>query len=814
MENLTVMDCLRSITFIIPGSGTSPDVEVYAYEGTGEDEGKIFFSVKVVEGSDLTADLSGFFFNLNDFSGELSSLVATGENITEFATGNVIDLGNGANMRGGGRKGYDFGLEVGKSGRRKEDVDDIQEISFTLEGGEGEFLTLDDIAQVEFGVVLKSTDEFREGSAKNTFIAPAAPDANDDSYDVFEDGATSYEDPLEAAQGIVFNVLNNDTDADGDILTITGFNSLAQYGTLEIIDGDDADSLVGDAILYTPTTDLATLDIDKLLVDTFEYCIHDGNGGTDFAEVTINYKPVADVPEINFSLSTYEVGGLVSANQILISITDSITDDDFSEYFKTYSQNLLELPAGVSLDFLSTNYDGTLPSAPITSEWLLTLDEEQSYDFDLQFTGTSFEYFGFGSDTPDSQEGFSDLIAIDYVFNSTETRVEFEATDQDIWGTGDNFEFSDDQFIGIEGNWDTPSDGALYFSSQGNVRIGFDSSLEINGGSIDATTIYDITAESQYNKTLDFLQINTFAEAVSTSFQTTSPSGAYDLDFIFDVSISATAGVNITLLETELGDVAINESISISTPAAFADNVIDLIEFDSTQVTPVEIPIAGDLALATLAWPQLSVEGEDSGSIAQEEGASNNFLQFDLDLDEAATKLFGLPVNIIDPPRTNLGPAYFDVQLLDVDVNAGLNFLQDFELETQSLDGKIVFENGAEVDFIIGESLQFANASQYDSNLDGNVEYDVIVNPNSTLENDTSVGFNLGFEIEGPSAEIGYEIDNPFSFLAGPESFSGSTTLGPYGTFDTSVGVFDLPVYNEDAFAFIFEESTIAGLSA
>lgn len=155
---------------------------------------------------------------------------------------------------------YDFGVEFGGPGIGK-NKGDIQFTTFNLSNTAGD-LTLDDIAQVEFRARVTSIgtpDAGRGGSAKLTTIAPAAPDANDDSCEIFEDSATGLKDPRDTTSGTIFEVLDNDTDADGDTLTITHVFG-ASNGTVTIVDGDDADLLPGDAILYTPNTDYAGLD--------------------------------------------------------------------------------------------------------------------------------------------------------------------------------------------------------------------------------------------------------------------------------------------------------------------------------------------------------------------------------------------------------------------------------------------------------------------------------------------------------------------------------------------------------------------------
>lgn len=233
-----IADCVRSITFTIPGS---PGVQVYVEEQNG----KLIFTASVIEAGGMTADLRGLFFNLNNDS-KLAGLIqgGSGGKVTDFDTVGVIDLGQGANMLGA-HVPYDVGLEFGTQGIGK---DDIKTASFTLSNTANN-LTLDDIVNVDFGARLTSVGTsggLRTDSSKLTATAPAAPDAVDDSYSIFEDGQNSLNDPSKVSEGVKFEVLANGTDADGDTLTITHVEG-AQHGTVTIIDGDDADLLVGDA---------------------------------------------------------------------------------------------------------------------------------------------------------------------------------------------------------------------------------------------------------------------------------------------------------------------------------------------------------------------------------------------------------------------------------------------------------------------------------------------------------------------------------------------------------------------------------------
>ncbi|MEW8658243.1 MAG: retention module-containing protein, partial [Candidatus Thiodiazotropha endolucinida] len=96
-----------------------------------------------------------------------------------------------------------------------------------------------------------------------------APVATDDTVGTNEDTP------------VTVDVLPNDSDPDGDTLTVTAVTQ-GTNGTVTI------DSVSGNPI-YTP-------DADFNGTDTFTYTIDDGNGGTDTATVTVTVGAVNDAP--------------------------------------------------------------------------------------------------------------------------------------------------------------------------------------------------------------------------------------------------------------------------------------------------------------------------------------------------------------------------------------------------------------------------------------------------------------------------------------------------------------------------------------
>src|SRR5207249_998314 len=118
----------------------------------------------------------------------------------------------------------------------------------------------------------KANDGTLDSNVATVTIAVAAvndaPVANNDAVTTAEDTA------------VTIAVLGNDTDIDGDTLTVTGV-SAPQHGS--------ATSHPDGTITYTPAANYNG-------ADTFTYTISDGHGGTAAATVSLTITAVDDAP--------------------------------------------------------------------------------------------------------------------------------------------------------------------------------------------------------------------------------------------------------------------------------------------------------------------------------------------------------------------------------------------------------------------------------------------------------------------------------------------------------------------------------------
>ena len=106
------------------------------------------------------------------------------------------------------------------------------------------------------------------------------------------------------------NVLANDTDVDGDSLTVTTLTPGAAHGTV-------ACTAAG-LCTYTPNANYNGS-------DSFTYSVSDGHGGSDTATVNITVTPVNDDPNaVDNTLTT----GLNTAGQVNVLANDTDVDGD------------------------------------------------------------------------------------------------------------------------------------------------------------------------------------------------------------------------------------------------------------------------------------------------------------------------------------------------------------------------------------------------------------------------------------------------------------------------------------------------------
>jgi VCBS repeat-containing protein len=297
-----------SLSFALGGGASNGTAVVnangsYTYTPNSAYTGPDSFTYTVSDGNggSVTGTVSLTVANINDAPVTPGLTVSTAEDVAVAGTLTATDeegdaltfaLGNGAangtalvNANGS----YSYTPNADYSG--------ADSFTYTVSDGQGGVTT---------GTVSVSVTGVNDGG-------PTA--AADNGGTVSEDGSIS----ISAA-----SLLGNDTDLDGDVLTLTGVGGAVNGSVSE----------AGGVITFTPAANYSG-------PASFTYTVSDGQGGTDTGAVSVTVSGVADMPALVTATAIGEAG-----SSIALSISAGLGDGDGSE---TLSVEVSGVPSGVSL---------------------------------------------------------------------------------------------------------------------------------------------------------------------------------------------------------------------------------------------------------------------------------------------------------------------------------------------------------------------------------------------------------------------------------------------------------------------------------
>ena len=142
-------------------------------------------------------------------------------------------------------------------------------------------------------VVASYTD--LHGTSESVTSAPTEAVANVNDPPVANNDSTSTSEDTP----ITVNVVSNDTDVEGDPLTVSAVTQGAN-GTV---------TFAGGSVTYTPTANFNG-------ADSFTYTVSDGNGGTATATVSVTVNPVNDAPVANADSATTNEDSPITVNVV------------------------------------------------------------------------------------------------------------------------------------------------------------------------------------------------------------------------------------------------------------------------------------------------------------------------------------------------------------------------------------------------------------------------------------------------------------------------------------------------------------------
>ncbi|MDV5167887.1 tandem-95 repeat protein [Photobacterium rosenbergii] len=259
------------------GSAMGAGIGNDSRNGLSDDE----YLTVTVEGEDVNQ----ITFQLDGLGGyfDESSSKATEVIIQAFdANGNLIDSQGGYRESGELQDTYAFTTDI-----------PVHHFTLGTEGGKGTYVVQNMTVSRTMSDEIQLTTIQADGSEDtNTLALDLNHNKADEPMDVTEQlvdiqqGITSRAIEVEEDGQLVIapsDLLANDTDADGDVLTITAVEATDDtHGTVEL----DEDGNV----VFTP-------DPDYNGPASFTYTVTDGNGSFDTATVSVDVKPVEDLPQ-------------------------------------------------------------------------------------------------------------------------------------------------------------------------------------------------------------------------------------------------------------------------------------------------------------------------------------------------------------------------------------------------------------------------------------------------------------------------------------------------------------------------------------
>ena len=254
------------------------------------------------------------------------------------------------------------------------------------------------------------------------------PDAVDDTVYVI----LSADQAVSASMGLL---LNNDSDADGDNISVQSVEAFSERGAaISLVDSNGDGTF--DYITYDPTVsdELSTLDEGVTVSDVVTYTISDGNGGTDTATISLTIAGTASTGDNGTGDNgtgdngtgdngTGDNGGDNSTD------ADGLVVDDVAgtvQYLQGTDNTDKFVIDGVASDYAWETFDDEGSTATLVYN-VETGDHDLMYEFEqLEFTDQTVNV-GNAAGTTDPSEGLvvEDIAGSTQYLNGTDNKDTF-----------------------------------------------------------------------------------------------------------------------------------------------------------------------------------------------------------------------------------------------------------------------------------------------------------------------------------------------------------------------------------------------------
>lgn len=415
--------------------------------------------------------------------------------------------------------------------------------------------------------------------------------------------------------------------------------------------------------------------------------------------------------------------------------------------------------SGPTLVGSTDDYTITPTGAPgtVMPELDVTAPSNMSTNFNLGVTAFSDEKSGTGGPTPEVSSSTSQNIEVD--FSTVSQNPDFTSTGQSIWTSGTAFSTEFKNFLGIDypsGFPTAPAASAstsvlgINFGGSFGLKAGFESDLNINGGTFNGQLPFNVTLGDTDNKTNNTVEISpSESQLGGGSFNTTGPGGSFQLDLIFDVFARAFGGPLSVTLATSVDTTLLKKNSSTLSGSFSLPDGIGTVAFQ---------------------WPQVNTAGSNPnpGPITAD-GTSKPIFQ--VNIDPIAVVLDAILGN--DPLKGSVGslPLQLSYTILAATLAPGIDMQQAFTLNASGLTPTLQSGNGSTVPFSFGSPTIIDNPTS--------TNFSLGLTPDTTLSNDTSLGGQLVVGLRALKATVTIGVPGLTTTASVGPLIHVKTTFGP-----------------------------------
>ncbi|MGY2574025.1 tandem-95 repeat protein, partial [Vibrio sp. C8] len=576
------------------------------------------------------------------------------------------------------------------------------------------------------------------------------------------------------------DLLENDSDPDGDTLTITSVNATSgTHGSVELIDGK---------VVYTPESNYNG-------VASFTYTISDGHGGTDTATVTVNVTPENDPPVAQDDGNTVSNDQTTAVGNVLINDTDVDTPH---EDLKVTS---------INYDGVDYSVDESTGATITTPSGTLTICSDGSYTFEVSSSSTTeninlsdyvsgavsntqttngIEVYGLTSGSYTYKVG--DAV---YVISSTETLVNNVSSNLSSNGSG----------IGVkDSNSNSNSNSNESKLDQGESLI-----IHLDAGASTVTvglsqaddeevtiSVFDVNGKLITDYTYEYTYIGNSHNVSGITITSTTAEIGY---IVFEVSDDLKGNNNFYRLD---GDIEISYSGTID--SQFEEQFTYTVEDGDGGSDTATLTINGEYPVDDA--PVITFESGQDSVVVSEEGLSalnaNPDSEGTSDTTNATIAQGIFAVSDVDTDSSDLS-----VSLTAPDVALYSN---NVAIEWSTENGNLVGKAGNETILVISLSQDSSNPSSYSYTVTllGSLDH-ADKTAEDTLSFDVGVEVSDGTNTVKDSITVTVEDDSPdvpVNIVVDAVEHN-ETTTGSLGEFNFTQRPNDSGCHNNNAYTFI-----------